>query len=417
VSTEGVQFRLDSARLDAFVAAERSRLADTPFERRWYMNQWMRHLVESRARAIGLNGYEAQRGAELFAAAAGEPGLRKRLVALLKFWDGKDLAALFEDTRAMLLGQHPLLSERRVARVAEALGSFTFRDMFNAVLAEMKDEDAFAGYLRTLALHSIAQRLKLGFLLTGGGDDRRIVSHVKLPVQFGTTIAPESADVITIAELGELGDGTTRAFEANLSSFEALIAEGFLHRCPAAEEDALTARFFARPDQHQVWRTLDPTRPDQLREIATALGRADGVLPAPLIRILFGHEEIGASQFALYDLAGEIEQVVTDLSARGGREPTAWEVTSAAVMQAEAGTGELGRLLEAYRNVDHANLDDSLSPEMRLADQVYRLAARQCVDGCRACLHLESDLMTESLMASSVSRRLLNRFLGVTLDA
>jgi hypothetical protein len=135
------------------------------------------------------------------------------------------------------------------------------------------------------------------------------------------------------------------------------------------------------------------------------------VLPASLIRILFGHEEIGASQFALYDLASEIEQVVDSLAQRSGRDPTAWEVTSAAVARADEGAGELARLLEAYRGVDHANLDDSLSPEMRLADQVYRLAARQCVDGCRACLHLESDLMTETLMASSVSRRLLERFL------
>ncbi|MEG8049003.1 AAA domain-containing protein [Sphingomonas aurantiaca] len=411
VSTEGVQFRLNSARLDAFVAGELKRFAENGFKRRWHMNQWMRHLVESRARAIGLNGYEAQRGAELFAAAAGEPDLRKRLSGLLKFWDAKDLGGVFEDTRATLLGQHPLLSEKRVARVADALGGIAFRDMFIGILAEMKDEAAFAGYLRSLVLHSIAQRLKLGFLLVGGGDDRRIVSHVKLPVQFGTTIPAESADIITIAELGELGDGTTRAFEANLSSFDALLADGFLHGCPAADEDALTARFFASPAEHPGWRAKDPTSPVQLAQIASALGQASGVLPASLIRILFGHEEIGASQFALYDLASEIEQVVDSLAQRSGRDPTAWEVTSAAVARADEGAGELGRLLEAYRGVDHANLDDSLSPEMRLADQVYRLAARQCVDGCRACLHLESDLMTESLMASSVSRRLLERFL------
>lgn len=415
VSTEGIQFRLDSARLDAFVAAERARLSEAPFERRWHMNQWMRHLVEARARAVGLNGYEAQRGAELFAAAAGEPSLRKRLIRLLTFWDSSELTALFEDARATLLGQHPLLSQARVARVAEALGGFTFRNMFKAVLSEMKDEAAFAGYLRSLVLHSMAQRLKLGFLLISGGDDRRLVSHVKLPVQFGIPIDTASSDVITIAELGELGDGTTRAFGASIAAFSTLLAEGFLDRCPAAEEDALTARFFATPEQHQSWRAMNPTQPDQLGNIAKALGRTDGVLPASLIRILFGHEEIGSSQFALYDLAGEIAQVTASLLNRSGREPTAWEVTSAAVAQAEAGTGELARLLRAYRGVDHANLDDSLSPEMRLADQIYRLAARQCVDGCRACLHLESDLMTDSLMASSVSRRILTRFLNATV--
>ncbi|WP_443147528.1 helicase-related protein [Prosthecomicrobium sp. N25] len=337
ILTEGVQFRIDRNRLDSFVAGERVRLAQSPAQRRWHMNQWMRHLVEARARAIGLNGYEAQRGAELFTAAAGDPDLRKRLSGLLTFWDKDDLAALFEDTRAKLLGQHPLLSIGRVARVAEALASIDFRDMFKAVLAEMKDEVAFGGYLRTLILHSIAQRLRLAFLLTGGGDDRRIVSHVKLPVQFGTAIPPESTDIITIAELGELGDGTTRAFEANLSQLKSLVANGFIEHCPAAEEDALAVRFFALPERHAAWRAKDPTKADQLAEIASELGQNGGVLPAPLLRILFGHEEIGASQFALYDLALEIEDLVADLVHRGGREPTAWEVTSGAVAQAEAG--------------------------------------------------------------------------------
>jgi len=413
VMTEGVQFRIDSENLDRFVAEECARLCEGEFERRWHMGQWMRHLVESRARAIGLNGYEAQRGAELFAAAAAEPELRKRLNRLLTFWDARKLEELFEDTRAMLLSQHPLLSVTRVARVAKALGGPDFKDMFKGILAEMKDESAFAGYVRGLVLHSLAQRLKLAFLIAGGGDDRRIVAHVKLPVQFGDTIAPDVADIITIAELGELGDGTTRAFKSNVEGVEALFESGFLHRCSAAEEDALIQRFFSLTEKHASWRALDPTELQSLSRIARDLGRTDDALPATLIRILFAQEEIGTSQFALYDLAMEVEAVVGDLKARGGREPTAWEVTSAAVAKAQEGAeSELARLLAAYRGVDRANLDDSLSPEARLADQVYRLAARQCVDGCRACLHLDSDLMTESLMATSVSRRILARFLG-----
>lgn len=413
VMTEGAQFRIDRERLDRFVAEECARLSEDEFERRWHMGQWMRHLVEARSRAIGLNGYEAQRGAELFAAAAAEPELRKRLNRLLTFWDAPGLEALFEDTRATLLGQHPLLSVERVNRVAAALGGADFKDMFKTILAEMKDEAAFAGYVRGLVLHSLAQRLKLAFLIAGGGDDRRIVAHVKLPVQFGETIALEAADIITIAELGELGDGTTRAFKTNLKSVETLFESGFLHRCAAAEEDALTQRFFSLTEQHASWRALDPTDLQSLARIARDLGRTDDALPSTLLRILFAQEEIGASQFALYDLATEVEEVVRGLKTRSGREPTAWEVTSAAVVQAEeGGEGELARLLAAYRGVDQANLDDSLSPEARLADQVYRLAARQCVDGCRACLHLDSDLMTDSLMATSVSRRILARFLG-----
>ncbi len=413
VVTEGAQFRIDSGLLNRFVAAECARLAGNDFERRWYMAQWMRHLVESRARAIGVNGYEAQRGAELFAAAAADPDLRKRLNRLLALWDDQDLAALFEGARAGMLSQHPLLSVDRVARVAQTLGSIVFRDMFKAVLAEMKDETAFAGYVRSLVLHSLAQRLKLAFLIAGGGDDRKIVTHAKLPVQFGDEIAHDSADVVTIAELGKLGDGTTRAFRDNIAVVEALWTDGFLETCPAADEDALTHRFHGATQQHPIWRAMDPTRRETLSEIATALGAPDGSLPQSLVRVLFAHEEIGSRQFALYDLAIEVEAVLADLKDRGGREPTAWEVTSAAVLRAtENEHSELGRLLLAYRDLEHANLDDGLSPEARLADQIYRLAARQCVDGCQACLHHESDMMTGSLVASSVSRRMLGRFLG-----
>lgn len=413
VSTEGVQFRVDSENLDRFVAEEAIRLAADDHEKRWHRGQWMRHLVESRARAIGLNGYEAQRGAELFAAAATDPTLRKRLNSLLAFWDPEELEKLFEDTRAALLSRHPSLSKRRVERVSAALGGSAFAEMFKSIIADLKDDNAFADYIRSLVLHGLAQRLKLAFLLVGGGDDRRVVAHVKLPVQFGGDIPADKADVITIAELGELGDGTTRAFRAQFARVEALIRDGFLHQCAAAAEDSLARQFFSQKAQHDAWRALDPNDTGTVNRIACELGQPDGLLPSVLHRILFAQEEIGSEQFALYDLAMEVEAVAATLIERGGREPTAWEVTSAAVMEAdEKGNGELARLLAAYRGVEHANLDDSLSAEARLADQVYRLAARQCVDGCRACLHLDSDLMSDSLVATSVSRRTLERFLA-----
>jgi protein-tyrosine phosphatase len=68
-------------------------------------------------------------------------------------------------------------------------------------------------------------------------------------------------------------------------------------------------------------------------------------------------------------------------------------------------------LLSAYARIEDAAQDESLSPEGRLADQVFRLHARLCVDGCRACVHQSSDLMTESLAEASTSRTLLSRFM------
>src|SRR3546814_10325900 len=71
-----------------------------------------------------------------------------------------------------------------------------------------------------------------------------------------------------------------------------------------------------------------------------------------------------------------------------------------------------GRLLRAYATIEDAAQEESLSPEGRLADQVYRLHARLCVDGCQACTHQSSDMMTDSMVEASTSRTLLSRFIG-----
>lgn len=413
VITEGVRFHLDIGHLDAFVRREQERLAAAPTEQRWHMNQWMRYLVEAKARGAGVNAYDAQRGAELLTAAAGDPQLRSRLNSLLLFWDDVELAELFEDTRSKILGHHPLLSMARVKRTAESLGDARFKDVFKEVVAEMRSDAAFAEYLRSLVLHGMTQRLKLCFLIVGGGDERRTVGHVKLPIQFGGRIAPDASDVITIAELGHLGDGTTRAFNANLSEVEAMWSSGFLDDCAAADEDSAIERFFSLPERHTDWRSRDPNSRSDLQSIAEELGLGQTPLPSTLIRVLFEQVETPDGDISLYNLALEIDGVSRAIASRSGRESTIWETTSAAVRLAqEDGNGALGRLLETYRGIEKASLDDSLSPEARLADQVHRIAARQCVDGCRACLHQGSDIMGGSLVPSSVSRRVLSRFLS-----
>jgi hypothetical protein len=96
-----------------------------------------------------------------------------------------------------------------------------------------------------------------------------------------------------------------------------------------------------------------------------------------------------------------------------GREPSTWEQVSATVRAAEAqdpDTPQLTALLNAYQGLEDATQEESLSPQARLADQVYRLSARLCVDGCQACLHAGSDVVQGGLVEASVSRRLLERW-------
>jgi hypothetical protein len=60
--------------------------------------------------------------------------------------------------------------------------------------------------------------------------------------------------------------------------------------------------------------------------------------------------------------------------------------------------------------------DNVPAAEARLADQVFRLSASLCVDGCRACLHRTSALMTDAQTASAVSRDLLQRYREFALE-
>lgn len=113
-----------------------------------------------------------------------------------------------------------------------------------------------------------------------------------------------------------------------------------------------------------------------------------------------------------YDLAFELRSLRSDILSTRGRPPLDWEIAGAAVSQAQAGgPSHLARLYAAYQALDDAG-DGAFSPEARLADQAYRLAAPLCVDGCRGCVHQSSDLMADSLVESSVSRRALVAFLA-----
>jgi ATP-dependent helicase YprA (DUF1998 family) len=408
VQTEGVRLKVNRARLDAFVASEVERLASDEAERRWHAAQMLRFLVESQAQAMGVNGYEARRGAELIVSAAGDPASRKRLNGIIRFWDGPALIGLFEDVRAQFLSQHPLMSQRRVARVASALADPKFKPLFTEVIRSVGDPTQFANYLRSITLHSLAVRLKQSFTHIGHGDERQVLLHVKLPIQF-----PEaSEDVITICEAGANGDGTTRAF---VDRFEEAIghwSDGFIAGCPNADEDAALRKLLELEHHHARWRGADPNDTAALNTISAEVGLISGQAPpASLLRILFGVEIVGAERFEIYDLARSINSMDQDLQRRFRRAPSAWELTSAVVEDATTNKSSIGgRLLAAFGGLDDAVHDDSLSPEGRLADQVYRISARLCVDGCQACVHQSSDLMSDTLVEASTSRNLLRRF-------
>lgn len=409
VQTEGVRFVLHPARLAAFVAREQTRLDADPDSRRWHEIQIVRYVVESGSLAAGVNGFEARRAAELMASICSDADLKKDLRHLLAFWSGPGVSILFETARARYLSQHPMLGTDRVARVAEAYSSSAAGGVLRAALKALSDPTLFTRYLTTATVHALGSRLKESFVLTGQGDERQVVMHTLLPLQFeGTTEA-----AITICEAGSYGDGTTRTFSDRFERARTHWLDGFISECPNALEDKALQRFHDVPDRHDAWRRLDPSSTTALVAINRALGVPEGgAIPPAILRILFGVETIGAETFALYDLARELNDTDRRLAAQLKRPPSSWELVSAAVEAVrDPGDSATRRLLTAYAALEGAVLDDTLSPENRLGDQLYRLHGRLCVDGCQACVHQPSAMMTEGQTQASTSRSLLRRFL------
>ncbi|KRS11527.1 hypothetical protein XM53_16460 [Roseovarius atlanticus] len=369
----------------------------------------MCHLVERGAQAIGLNSYEAQRGAEIFAATQTRPELSADLKRILRFWDGTELANLFENARESVLSQHPLLSRGRVAKVASSLGDIKFKELFDKILDQLRDESFLESYVRSLVLHGLSLKLKDSFIRHGYGNDQRVLSHAKLPLQFET----DANDVISVVEVGSLGDGTARTFINNIEiAAEEWVGEEF-SGCPNADEDAILHRFFDDASNHERWRDTDPSDEQALKQVADDLGIQSRRPPAALLRILFDSEEIGSERIELYDLACEVNKIVSELEKQRERSLTVFELVSSAVEYARNKPDSfVGRALIAYSEAEQDLVEESLSPESRLADQIMRISGRLCLDGCPACLHQKGDLMSDSLVSTSISRKVLERFLA-----
>ena len=408
VTTEGLRFVVNSHALGACVEQVLADLSENEGRRRWHEAQFIRYLVESRSRAVGIPGYEARLGTDIIAAAASHSTFAPQLRRVTRFWSPAALKTLFGNVRDQLLGQHPLMTATRVERTANALGSDTFHRVLSDALREVREPGALGAYLLSAILHSLTLRLKLLVTQVGQGDERQLLAHVKMPLQFGS----EAECIITICEAGAHGDGTVRGVIGNWEALNDLVQSGFLGTCPNADEDALVRRFWCMLHRHDDWRRADPRDEAALAAIAAELMLDAKQLPPVLTRILFAQEAIDAEPFTLYDIAAEIE-VVRQREFGGAEQPVlGWELASVAVDAAMSETASvLGRLYSAYDALD-PSAEGSLTPAARLAEQVFRLSAPLCADGCRSCVHQPSDLMSGSLEEATVSRSLLQRFLS-----
>jgi len=410
VETEGFRFALDRARVAQCVDTIMARLEQDDGRRQWYEAQFLRYLIESRCAALGISGYDARFGADLFAAAIGHQGFAPQVKRLARFWSGEVLTNLFAAVRDQLLSQHPLMTPDRVRRAATQLSGDSFHQVLSVALKEIRQHEALAVYVESSIMHSLTIRLKMLVTQVGQGDERQLLAHSKLPLQFGDDADP----TITICEAGAHGDGTTRGVFDNWGAVKTLVDCGFIGVCPNAEEDEAIRRFWAASERHAAWRALDPRDPAALAAIAADLSptRTGARLAPVLTRILFAQDAVEAEPFALYDIASDIEAVRRRSFGTADQPVLGWMLASLAVADATTGAAPvLKRLRDAYYALD-PTAEGSLAPDARLAEQVYRLSAPLCGDGCRSCVHQASDLMSDSLTQASTSRWLLQQFLA-----
>jgi hypothetical protein len=410
VETEGFRFALDRARVGQRVDTIMARLEQDDGRRHWYEAQFLRYLIESRCAALGISGYDARFGADLFAAAIGHQGFAPQVKRLARFWSGEVLTNLFAAVRDQLLSQHPLMTPDRVRRAATQLSGDSFHQVLSVALKEIRQHEALAAYVESSIMHSLTIRLKMLVTQVGQGDERQLLAHSKLPLQFGDDADP----TITICEAGAHGDGTTRGVFDNWGAVKTLVDCGFIGVCPNAEEDEAIRRFWAASERHAAWRALDPRDLAALAAIAADLSptRTGARLAPVLTRILFAQDAVEAEPFALYDIASDIEAVRRRSFGTADQPVLGWMLASLAVADATTGAAPvLKRLRDAYYALD-PTAEGSLAPDARLAEQVYRLSAPLCGDGCRSCVHQASDLMSDSLTQASTSRWLLQQFLA-----
>ncbi len=409
LETEGVQLHIDRATLDRFIGVEAEELRGGEQER-WLKGRLFRYLLSANSAAAGLNVYHAVRLAELLQSAAGKEDLRVELQRLMRFWDGARLGNLLERTFESTLTHHPLLTKKRIETLSEAVAGNSYKNVIQKSYRDASDNEVFIRYLRSLVLNGIAVRLHQMFVLHGRGDERRVLAHTKTPMEFGG----DATDTISVFENGMHGDGTTRTFLRHLEHVSESWRGGSLAECPSAQEDSLLEQTVLQGEKHSQWRELNPNDLSDMQKLAADLGIDGGHAAMDrVITMLYGSEMVGYERFELFELHREVRLVREMLRREMRRVPTVWELVSAAVQRATRNSPETPRLAAlnlAYAGLDDASQEESLSPEARVADQVYRLSASLCVDGCQACLHTNGGVADAPAGDASVSRLVLSQY-------
>jgi hypothetical protein len=180
-----VQLCPDQAHLDAFLDAQAAALAQDGPRNRWLRGQFFRYLLTAQFAATGLSAYACGPLADLLIVANDEPKLAETLKAQRAQFDAAAFTQLLLDTHRQRLHTHPLLTPPKVQSLAEQVQAQAFADVFRLSLKDVADAGQFRGYLRSLILHGLALSLEELFVLHGRGDERQVLLHARLPIQFG----------------------------------------------------------------------------------------------------------------------------------------------------------------------------------------------------------------------------------------
>lgn len=419
LETEGIQLSVNSNRLDQFLDRTLQELESDDSRKRWISGQFLRYQLAAKLTALAIPSYVAGGVADLLVASSGSPELRRELHELLNDFRLDRLKTLMHDAYAQCLSQTPTLTETRIDDYISKLESIDdFPACFKESVEHVRSEENLRNFLRSQVLHGLLLELKKLFVIYGRGDERQVLVHAQLPIQFGK----RGNDILTVFEAGDHGDGTTRTFQQHLLDAMRHWEQGELGECPNATEDAMIDLLFQYSDRHAEWRKLDRRDPDTLPYIIAELADPNYVDPAlqrVIARVLFQSEVIGPELFYYYDLISEVRRVRDIFETELRRRASTWELVTKVVAIAVDSTVDLPnwrRLLNVYRSNIAAATEESLSPEVRLADQVQRLCGALCIDGCPACVHQESSLMQDYLQRLSVSRDLLTRYQHYLLE-
>lgn len=416
LETEGVQFDLDPIKVDRFLAVYLSKIS--PEVKAHWSARLFRFQVMEGSRAIGLDRSKAHMLGLLIVASRLDPVLRSHLNTLRKAWSLDALKELLLATQNEILCSHPLLPRLRVEKICEYLEPLgcNLQSTLEAAFAAASNPNRLTEFLQSALLHNLAGRLKDAFVLEGCGDEQRVLVHSNLPVLY-----PGAREFsITVLEMGEGGDGTTRTFEQSWPTFLERLNNNYLQSCPMFEMDELVNRVLnASPEAIYKWRRLDLGRErDRSRLLEAFPSVSDPALFQRIQTLLQDKMNLKSGEVTLLDLSLELKILREQWTSRAMRHPDQWELISALIRTLDSEGTDLPswrRVGEGYRGADwgHEHDDDDLANQ-NLIDQALRLLPNHCPDGCLACVGRPSDILASEEEETLVSRSLLDEFLSWT---